>query len=206
LETFPCGRVAVPQLTRNTLVFMTSHWNLSGGTPDPVDAILTQWRAALPDVDTSHLAVVARIRRAAHRLQAHTDRLLQDDGLNRGEFDVLCTLRRAGGERGLTPSELAGSMLVSTGGVTKRLDALEQAGWITRRQSARDRRSVLVKLTAAGRRRLDRLLPAHFAAEATALGALGPGQRAELAGLLDALLNGMDAAVTHGRAAEPALH
>ena len=48
-------------------------------------------------------------------------------GLSGGEFDVLAALRRAGEPYRLTPGELSRSTMVSTGGMTKRLDRLEAA-------------------------------------------------------------------------------
>jgi DNA-binding MarR family transcriptional regulator len=68
--------------------------------------------------------------------------------------------------------------------MTKRLTALEAAGWISRRRSPRDGRSVRVVLTASGRRRLDALLPLYFAAEADVLDGLAGAERDDLAGVL----------------------
>ncbi len=39
-----------------------------------------------------------------------------------GEFDVLATLRRSGKPCRLTPSELIGSMMLTSGAMTNRLD------------------------------------------------------------------------------------
>jgi DNA-binding MarR family transcriptional regulator len=149
-----------------------------------VDAVLGQWAEAAPDVDTAHLGVVARLHRLAHQLRQRADTVLQPHGLTQGEFDVLSALRRSGSAGGLTPSALAAALLVSSGGMTKRLATLERAGWISRERSARDARSVRVALTPSGRERLDALLPVYFATEATALDALDPDERNRLADLL----------------------
>ena len=149
-----------------------------------MDAVLGQWVAAAPDLDTTHLGVVARLHRLAHQLRQHAESVLAPHGLTQGEFDVLSALRRSGSADGLTPGQLASSVLVSSGGMTKRLAALEAAGWISRRRSARDGRSVRVVLTPPGRRRLDTLLPAYFAAEAELLDGLDGAQRDDLADVL----------------------
>ena len=118
--------------------------------------------------------------------------MLEPHGITQGEFDVLSALRRSGGTDGLTPSALAASVLVSSGGMTKRLAALERASWISRSRSERDARSVRVALTQVGRERLDVLLPEYFAAEAAALDVLDDGQGEELADLLSILSQRLD--------------
>jgi DNA-binding MarR family transcriptional regulator len=154
---------------------------------DHVDGVLRQWASVAPDVDTAHLGVVARLHRLGHQLALRAETLLEPNGLTQGEFDVLSALLRSGSADGMTPGALAAAVLVSSGGMTKRLAALEQGGWITRRRSPRDRRSVRVALTPSGRRRLKALLPAYFAAEAELLDGLDVAERDDLADLLRAL-------------------
>ena len=56
-------------------------------------------------------------------------------------------------------------MLLSSGGMTKRLDRLADAGLIERRPDPSDRRGTLVRLTGRGKATIDRLLPIHLANE-----------------------------------------
>jgi DNA-binding MarR family transcriptional regulator len=163
---------------------MASRQYLTGKIPDHVDRIVEQWAAAAPDLDIAHVGVVARIHRLSQQMVGRSEAVLEPAGLTQGEFDVLSALRRGGGESGLTPGSLAAGMLVSSGGMTKRLAALERDGWIVRERSERDARSVRVRLTDTGRERLDALLPRYFAAEAEVLGALDDNEREQLAGLL----------------------
>jgi DNA-binding MarR family transcriptional regulator len=149
-----------------------------------VDVVLDQWVAAAPGLDTAHLGVVARLHRLAHQLRQRAESVLAPHGITQGEFDVLSALRRSGSTEGLTPGQLAAGVLVSSGGMTKRLAALEAAGWISRRRSTRDGRSVRVVLTPSGRRRLDALLPIYFAAEAAALDGFDTAERDDLAAVL----------------------
>jgi DNA-binding MarR family transcriptional regulator len=155
--------------------------------PDHVDGVLAQWASAAPDVDTAHLGVVARLHRLGHQLAVRAETVLEPHGLTQGEFDVLSALLRSGSADGMTPGALAAAVLVSSGGMTKRLAALELGGWITRRRSPRDRRSIRVALTPAGRKRLMGLLPTYFAAEAEALDGLDAAERDDLADLLRGL-------------------
>src|SRR4051794_2972236 len=172
---------------------MVSRQYLTRKIPDHVDAVVDQWTAAAPDLDAAHLGVVARVHRLAHQLRVRAESVLASHGLTQGEFDVLSALRRSGADDGLTPSALAAGVLVTSGGMTKRLVALERAGWIFRRRSARDGRSVRVALTPSGRQRLDALLPAYFAAEAAVLEGLEPDERDGLADLLRELSLRLDA-------------
>lgn len=159
---------------------------------DHVDAVLEQWDAAAPGMATAHLGVIARLHRLAHQLRARAETVLAPYGLTQGEFDVLSALRRSGSDDGVTPGALAGAVLVSSGGMTKRLAALERGGWISRRRSSRDGRSVRVVLTRSGRERLDELLPAYFAAEAELLDGFDTAEREELADVLRELSARLD--------------
>ena len=163
---------------------VVSHQYLTKKISDHVDAVLEQWVTAAPGLDTTHLGVVARLHRVAHQLRLRAEVVLEPHGLTQGEFDVLSALRRSGSADGVTPSALAAAVLVSSGGITKRLAALERAGWISRERSPRDGRSVRVALTSSGRDRLDALLPAYFASEAAVLDGLAPAERDGLADLL----------------------
>jgi DNA-binding MarR family transcriptional regulator len=68
--------------------------------------------------------------------------------------------------------------------MTERLDRLERRKLIRRRPASRDRRSVLVELTARGRAIFDKALADLLAAEATLLDGLSGQDRATLAALL----------------------
>ena len=172
---------------------VVSRQYLTSKGSDHVDTVLEQWDAAVPGLDTAHLGVVARIHRLAHQLRVRAESVLAPHGLTQGEFDVLSALRRSGSADGLTPGALAAGVLVSSGGMTKRLATLERAGWITRRRSPRDGRSVRAVLTPSGRRRLDALLPAYFAAEAEVLDGLDAAERDDLANVLRDLSLRLDA-------------
>jgi DNA-binding MarR family transcriptional regulator len=167
---------------------VVSHRNLTrkipGHVPDHVDTVLEQWAAVAPDLDTGHLGVVARLHRLAHQFRLRADTVLGPNGLTQGEFDVLSALLRSGSTDGMTPGALAAGVLVSSGGMTKRLAALEAGGWVTRRRSPRDGRSIRVVLTPSGRQRLEVLLPAYFATEAEVLDGLDSAERDGLAELL----------------------
>jgi DNA-binding MarR family transcriptional regulator len=103
------------------------------------------WRTFL----TAHATV---IRRLEAELEEHESLALSD-------FDVLVQLNAAGGT--LRMRDLAESVLLSRSGLTRRVDRLEAAGYVSRLACETDRRGSFAKLTDAGRERLQHALPIH---------------------------------------------
>jgi DNA-binding MarR family transcriptional regulator len=154
---------------------------------DHVHHVLEQWRREAPELDRTPMGVVGRISRLAHLLQGELELVFGAHGLNGGEFDVLAALRRSGRPFRLTPTELSKALMVTSGGMTKRLAALEGRGLIARERDPADRRSTAVTLTRDGKRLVEQVLPEHLANEQRLLAGLSAKQRGELAGLLEAL-------------------
>ena len=152
-------------------------------TPDKVDAVIAGWRAALPDLDPSALEVVGRVLVLAEHLQRTANAALAEHGLTLGEFDILGTLRRRG-EGGMTPTQLLRWVVLTSGGMTARLDKLEQAGLIVRFADAGDRRKVVIELTAKGRRVIDAATATRFEDAKASLPPLKANEMDTLAGLL----------------------
>ena len=155
---------------------------------DKVDTLIDQWRRERPDLDPSVMGTVGRLLRAAALIGAELDRFAAENGLNRGEADVLLTLRRAGAPYRLSPSALSRSLLVTPGGMTSRLDRLEREGLVRRHPHPDDRRAIEVELTRAARKQIDALLPDHLANEERLVEPLTKRDRAELDRLLGKLL------------------
>ncbi len=126
---------------------------------DRIDQIQSQWQQASPALDVSALAVVGRILRIARLLERQRETLLAPHGLSVWSFDVLATLRRQPPPYQLTPTELYGALMLSSGAMTNRIDRLESDGLVERRREPVDRRSVLVRLTAKGVQRVETVLP-----------------------------------------------
>jgi DNA-binding MarR family transcriptional regulator len=160
--------------------------------PDHVDRIVEGWRRERPDLDVTALALLARLFRSVHLADAALDQPLAAHGLQPGWFDVLAALRRAGEPYALTPTQLLRTMMLSSGGMTKRLDRLAEAGLIERRPNPNDRRGTLVKLTDRGKATIDRLLPIHLANEQRLLAPLNLAQQSTLNQLLRLLLGGLE--------------
>lgn len=151
---------------------------------DPVATAIIQWSRERPDLDPGPMAVFGRIARIfalQRRAQAAVHEPL---GLSHAAFDVLANLRRSGAPHRKTASSLAESSMISTGGVTFRLDGLEAAGLIRRTRDARDRRVVYAELTERGREVIDEAIETHLAMEQDLLAGLSPRERQHLAKLL----------------------
>lgn len=154
---------------------------------DHVRHVLQQWRSEAPELDRSPFGVVGRISRLAQLLQAELEPIFAAHAVNGGEFDVLAALRRAGRPYRLTPTALSTALIVTSGGMTKRLNALEARGLIRREPDPNDGRSSAVSLTREGKHLVEAILPEHVANERRLLSELSTKQRAELAGLLETL-------------------
>ncbi|HET6967004.1 MAG TPA: MarR family transcriptional regulator [Ornithinibacter sp.] len=154
---------------------------------DHVATVVEQWRAERPDLDVSPLLVIGRIHRIGQALTPELVEVYARHGLGEGDFDVLATLRRQGRPYALTPSELVERTMVTSGAVSKRVDRLADRGLVVRRPRQADRRSVVVVLTARGRRVIDTAMAEHVANEARLLEGLTHDERAALGALLASL-------------------
>ncbi len=155
---------------------------------DGVDEIVGQWARERPDLDTTAMAVFGRVYRTARLVGDAQERCYARFGITRADFDVLATLRRAGGADGLSPGRLTGALMLSSGGMTSRLDRLERAGHLVRAPDPADRRALLVRLTDSGRALVDEAVTAGLAEQQRLLGGMSPAAVRRLDDLLRDLL------------------
>jgi DNA-binding MarR family transcriptional regulator len=109
-------------------------------------------------------------------------------GLTLGEYEVLVHLSEASG-RALRMSDLAGRLLLSRSGLTRRVDGLVRAGLVVRRPCEDDGRGALAALTPTGLARLEQAASVHVASIRRYL--LGPVAGAAGAGGLAGLDTGL---------------
>ncbi|MCI3269580.1 MarR family winged helix-turn-helix transcriptional regulator [Streptomyces cylindrosporus] len=155
---------------------------------DPVDAIVEQWAEVRPDLDTRAMEVFGRIFRLSRAMGDRMEKAYAPFGISRGEFDVLATLRRSGEPYTLSPRQLSATLMLTTGGMTGRLDKLERAGLLRRSPDPHDRRGLQVTLTEKGLQLIDETVGVGLSAETEALSALNAEQADQLADLLRELL------------------
>jgi DNA-binding MarR family transcriptional regulator len=162
-------------------------------TPDRAAVATEQWRRERPDLDTFPMAVLGRLAEAAQLIaRDHLNPLFDRFGLQPGEFDVLATLRRAGAPYTLTPTALYTASMISSGGMTSRVDRLARAGLIARQAHPGDRRAVLVGLTPEGLALIDSMMAAHVENERAVLKALSAAEQQALDRLLAKLVAGLE--------------
>ena len=144
--------------------------------PDEVDLIVEGWTAVRPELDLAPMQVLSRIRRLSQLLDERRDQAFAEHGLAAHEFDVLAALRRSGPAGELTPGQLLVATHVTSGTMTNRLDRLEGRKLVSRSPHPVDRRQTVVRLSAAGRRRVDGALDSLLDFEAEVIGRLGGRQ------------------------------
>ncbi|KAA8890672.1 MarR family transcriptional regulator [Nocardia colli] len=154
---------------------------------DAVDVFTQHWNRERPEVDVSPMAVVGRIQRLSRLFEHELKQFFGQFGMEFWEFDVLATLRRSGGDEGLTAGALIKVAMVTSGAITNRIDRLVAKDWVERMPCATDRRVIRVRLTPAGRQMIDDVLPKHMENEQRLLAALNLESREQLAGLLRTL-------------------
>jgi DNA-binding MarR family transcriptional regulator len=151
---------------------------------DEVDRLVEAWHRERPDLDLEPMEVLSRVSRVSRQLDVARRSAFADHDIEQWEFDVLAALRRAGPPYQLSPGRLLRETLVTSGTMTNRVDRLEGRGLVERLPDPRDRRGVLVRLTARGRETVDGALAGLLELERPLLGALGDEERDQLAGLL----------------------
>ena len=104
---------------------------------------------------TSLPCLCASFRRASRALTQLYDADLRPTGLRVTQFTVLQALSLAGE---ISQKELGGLLAMDSTTLTRTLGLLVKEGWIAERRGA-DRRERRLRLSSAGRRRLDRATP-----------------------------------------------
>ncbi|MFD7263847.1 MarR family winged helix-turn-helix transcriptional regulator [Streptomyces sp. NPDC059874] len=158
---------------------------------DAVDAIAAQWHVVRPDLNTDPMAVFGRIYRIARAMGDEMERAYARFGISRGEFDVVATLRRSGEPYTLSPRQLSATLMLTTGGMTGRLDKLEKAGLLCRKPDPHDRRGLQVTITDRGLALIDEAVTAGLEVQRAALTGLSEEEIEVLTGLLRKLLAGI---------------
>lgn len=151
---------------------------------DAVDDILEQWSEERPELDTASLGVVIRVMSLYRAFVRQATGALEPLGLELFEYDVLSALRRQGKPYALPATRLAGATGLSSGAMTNRVDRLEERGFVRRRPDRKDRRGVVVLLTASGRRAIDKAIQLRLDAADESLRSINSKERKELAALL----------------------
>lgn len=163
-----------------------------GMVDDTTDRLLSGWDTARPDLEIGALQVTARLSRIGPHLARRQEATFSRFGLNRGEVGALSALRVSGPPHRLSPTHLAKGLMLSSAGVTSRIDRLERRGFVRRLADPNDRRGVLIELTDEGLEVVDAAVAANSASDRQLLERLDPQEIAQLEVLLRKLLGGLE--------------
>jgi DNA-binding MarR family transcriptional regulator len=161
-------------------------------TDDFTDNLLAKWQSARPDIGVGYLQVTARLARIGPLLARRQEAVFERFGLSRGEVGMLSALRTAGPPHRLSPTRLGHGLMLSSAGVTSRLDRLERRGFVERLPDPDDRRGVIVELTDAGLEIVDAAVEANTVSDRQLMERFEPQEIEALEGLLRKLLGGLE--------------
>ena len=119
---------------------------------DPVEKARQQWAARHPD-ESGFVVLVSMLRSYAMVLR-DLERTLRPLELTLSRFEVLLLLSFTREER-LPVMRLRDLLLIHGSSATYLVDRLAQAGWVAREADPADRRVSIVRLTDAGRERME---------------------------------------------------
>ena len=160
---------------------------------DWTDHARDRWSAISSELEAEPSQVIERIGRIALQLGRWQDELFGRYGLNRGEVGVLYALRGVRSPHRLSPKQLSKTLMLTSAGVTNRLDGLERRGLVVRRPDPEDRRGVVVELTEAGSQLAEQAVGAAAESQGTLLSALTVQEVKTLGRLLRKMQSGLTA-------------
>ena len=100
--------------------------------------------------------VYLSILRTASELSHAVDQFFRPFDITASQYNVLRILQGAGTD-GLCRNEISERMVTATPDMTRLLDRMEKAGWVTRERAEEDRRQVSTHITKSGTKLLARL-------------------------------------------------
>jgi DNA-binding MarR family transcriptional regulator len=159
---------------------------------DLTDRVLKGWRGARPELEVGPLQVTGRLSRIGPLLAKRQESVFGRFGLNRGEAGALIALRIAGPPHRLSPTRLGRGLMLSSAGVTSRIDRLERRGLVRRLADPDDRRGVIVELTDQGLEVVDAAVAAIAISDRQLLERLDAEEIAQLEAILRKLLGGLE--------------
>jgi DNA-binding MarR family transcriptional regulator len=115
---------------------------------------------ALDRGDKLELRLWLRLLTCTNLIEANVRKRLRESfDTTLPRFDLMAQLDRA--PKGLSMSELSSRLMVSGGNVTGLVETLRREGIVARTTHAKDRRSLIIRLTAKGRRQFQAMTPVH---------------------------------------------
>ncbi|NYI04663.1 MarR family winged helix-turn-helix transcriptional regulator [Allostreptomyces psammosilenae] len=152
-------------------------------TPPPSDAEPASASADVAGIERA----LTRIAYLNSRVRQH-ERLMAMAGVSLDRAAV-ALLRQVAASEPLRPGELASRLAVEASHVTRQVQQLQKAGYVTRVPDAEDRRAQRIRITPAGRDAMDRVTEVSVQAMRRALAQWSPRDLRQLATLLHRLVD-----------------
>jgi len=159
---------------------------------DSVDVIKREFAQTLPGVDVGAATITGRVRRTNFHLNRNAEEVFNSFNTTGASFDVLAALYAAGPPYQMTPTDFYRGHMMSSAGVTARLDVVERAGLAARSRDPRDRRGVIVTLTKTGQKLVRDVAQALYRRQAFVQKVYTERERRQVLNLLRRLLNSLE--------------
>lgn len=159
---------------------------------DDVDRHVARWVSQLEQMDPEVEGAITRMQAVLRRLNRLHQDAAEGSDLTLEDYRTLHALMIQPYPTEATPAQLADTCHVTRAAMTSRLDRIAEAGLVTRTPDATDRRRVIVRPTARGRRTWERHVAAAMKREAYVLRALSPTEKQRLNALLRKVLLSLD--------------
>jgi DNA-binding MarR family transcriptional regulator len=161
---------------------------------DSIARVIASWQENRPDLDVGPIAITARLGRLRQQLGARLESVFAAHNLTGGDFAVLATISRLGGQP-LTQTQLMQELNLTAGTISVRVNRLVRDGLVIRDPDPSDGRGWLIGLTASGRAAFEACAPQHLANARQLTSGLTNDERDQLAELLAKLLHSLECAV-----------
>jgi DNA-binding MarR family transcriptional regulator len=155
---------------------------------DEVDRHVARWLGQLDQMDPEVEGAVTRMQAVLRRLKRLHQDAAEGSDLSLEDYKTLHALMVQPYPTEATPAQLADACHVTRAAMTSRLDRIADAGLVTRTPDATDRRRIIVRPTAKGRRTWERHVAEAMKREAYVLRALSPAEKQRLNALLRKVL------------------
>lgn len=162
-----------------------------------------------PPLSTTRRALLpggsdTEFRRLVHRLSVVEDRLRhartylgRSIGLSGPQYMLLVSVAYLQGASGIAVRMLAKELRVTSAFITSESDRLIERGLLAKRRNPHDSRSTLISVTAAGRRRIDALVPEVRRVNDLFFGRVSTASFRQARRFLDQLADGSAQAMTY---------
>jgi DNA-binding MarR family transcriptional regulator len=159
---------------------------------DSVDFCTRDITSRYAQINPQVEGVVDRVSTIGKHLQGRFEETLAQHGMSHGEYLLLLRLATRSADNRMSAGDLSRALMLSSGAMTNRLDRLEKAGLVRRVADPKDRRSVLVELTAVGVETIDAAVIEQSAKEIDVLQVLSPRELSSLNQLLRKVLTSLE--------------